>query len=82
MYSSVSLFLPLVFKQWKNLSIREVWGKNPFADTQIYLMGSSHWERVRFWDFFLLSELKGTKLECQQKSSVLKNGFCTQVLLP
>lgn len=40
-------------------------------------MGFSPWERVRFWDFFLVPELKGTELEYQQKSSVLRDRFCT-----
>lgn len=68
MYFPVSLFLPLVFKQWKNLSIRDVWSKNPFADTQIYLIESSHWEKVRFLDFFLLSELKGQNWNTSRKA--------------
>lgn len=36
MYSSVSLCLPFVFKQWKKLSIRDAWGKNPFTDTNMF----------------------------------------------
>lgn len=83
-FSCQIFFLPLVFKQWKNSSIRDACGKNPFTEIQMYLMGSSL--SGREWGFgalcvfgvscllglvlgvFFVSECKGTKLDYQQKS--------------
>jgi len=73
-YSPVSLFLPLVFTQLKNSSIRDAWSKNPFRDTNFFdgILSVGQSEVLSFHSIFLCVcwSLKGENESTSRKGAL------------